>query len=90
MKTSKVNHCNLISQTAKKNYEKIFDEQLKKRIANIYEFCKDNINKLGLMLRGSVYPHKYIDDWEKFNETLTPGMKEFHSNLNMEYITIAD
>ena len=32
-----------------------------------------------------VYPHEYMDDWEKFNEK-----KDFYSHLNIEDITDAD
>ena len=38
------------------------------------------------------YPYEYIDEWEKFNETLLPlpSKKEFYSNLNMDNITGLD
>ena len=42
------------------------------------------------MLRKGVYLHKYMDDWEKFNETSIPEKEDFYSHLNMEYITDAD
>ena len=42
------------------------------------------------MVRKSVYPNEYMDDWEKFNEILLPEKEEFYSNLNMEDITAAD
>ena len=41
------------------------------------------------MLREGVYPYKYINIWERFNETL-PDTKEFYSSLNMGDITHAD
>ena len=31
-----------------------------------------DINKFILLLRKGVYPHEYLDEWEKFNETLLP------------------
>ena len=31
-----------------------------------------------------------MDDWEKFNETSLPEKEDFHSRLNLEYITDAD
>ena len=31
-----------------------------------------------------------MDDWEKFNETLSPEKEDFYSHLNMEEITNAD
>ena len=42
------------------------------------------------MLRKGVYPYEYVDNWEKFNETLLPSKKDFYSNLNMEDIDDID
>ena len=43
-----------------------------------------------MLLRISVYPYEYIDEWEKFNEATLPAKEEFYSNLNIEDITDAD
>ena len=37
-----------------------------------------------------VYPYEYMDNWEKFNETLLSEKEYFHSHLNMEDITDED
>ena len=37
-----------------------------------------------------VYSYKYMDDWEKFSETMLPEKVDFYSHLNMEDITDAD
>ena len=42
------------------------------------------------MLRKGVYPYKYMDNWERFNETSLPSKESFYSNLNMEYIEDID
>ena len=42
------------------------------------------------MLRKGVYTYKYMDDWEKFNETSLPEKEDFYIHLNMEDITDAD
>ena len=42
------------------------------------------------MLREGLYPYEYMDDWEKFNETLLPKTEDFYSHLNMEDITDAN
>ena len=42
-----------------------------------------------MLLRKSVYPDEYMDDWESFNETLTEK-EEFYSNLNIEDIIDAE
>ena len=58
---------------------------------NTFKLSNNDINKLILFLRKDVCPQKYMDDWEKFNETLlSEKKKEFCSNLNMEDITDSD
>ena len=42
------------------------------------------------MLRKGVYLYKYMDSWEKFNETSSPSKEDFYSNLNMEDIDNID
>ena len=42
------------------------------------------------MLRKGVYPYKYMDNWEIFNETSLPSKESFYSNLNMENIEDID
>ena len=49
-----------------------------------------NNNKFILLLQKGVYPDKYIDDWEKFNEAILPEKEDFYSRLNMEDITDAE
>ena len=71
----------------KKNYEKDFSKELIQRYVNIYEFCNGDLNKFILLLRKGVYPYKYMDSWETFNETSLPDKEAFYSNLNMEDIT---
>ena len=44
-----------------KNYQKRFDENLKKKFANTYKFAIQYINKLISLLQKSFYPHEYID-----------------------------
>ena len=71
-------------------YEKDFNEELIKRFANTYEFCNGNLNKFILLLRKGVYPHEYMDNWERFDETSLPDKESFYSNLNMENIDDID
>ena len=54
------------------NYQRMFNEKLKERFVNTYKFSNHDNNKFILLLRNGVYPYEYIDDWEKFNETLLP------------------
>ena len=43
-----------------------------------------------MLLRKGVYPHKYIDSWEKLNETSLPDKEDFYNSLNMKGITSID
>ena len=72
------------------NYLKTTDEELKKRFKSTFKFSNNDIYKCILLLKKGVYPHEYMDEWEKFNETTLPAKEEFYSNLNMEDITDAD
>ena len=67
-----------------KNYSNNLDEELKKLFRNIFKFSNYDINKFILLLRKAVYPHEYIDEWEKFPETSLPEKEDFYSNLNMQ------
>ena len=71
-------------------YENAFNKELIKRFANTYEFCNKNLNKFILLLRKGVYPYKYMDNWERFDETSLPNKESFYSNLNMENIDDID
>ena len=73
-----------------KNYQHKFDEHLKEKIFNTYKFSNNDNHKFILLLRKSVYPYEYMDDWEKFNEASLPEKEHFYSHLNMEDITDAD
>ena len=74
----------------KKNCKKDFNKELIKRFANIYEFCKQDINKFIFLLRKDVHPYEYRDNWERFDETSLPDKEDFYSTLNMEDITDFD
>ena len=73
-----------------KSYSNKLDEKLKKQFKNTFKFSDNDISKFILLLRKGVYPHEYMDEWEKFNETTSPEKEEFYSNLTMEDNTDAD
>ena len=56
----------------------------------MYEFCNKNIIKFILLLRKGVHPYKYMDKWEKFNETSLSDKEYFYSNLSIEEVTDTD
>ena len=73
-----------------KSYQQNFDENFKERFFNTYKFSNHDNNKFILLLQKGVYPYKYMDDWEKFNETLLLEKEDFYSYLNMEDIADED
>ena len=81
-----------------KNHKKYLKENFVKRFAKAYKFCDGDITKnfclmlrkFCLMLRKGVYPCKYMDSWERFNEISFPDKKELYSSLNIEGITGED
>ena len=79
-----------LHSVCKKNYKENFNEESIKRFANIYEVCNEHINKFILLLRKGVYPHEYMDSWERFVETPLPDKEAFYSSLNMKDITDVD
>ena len=88
--------CNLIGLKSNKLYYKCKEckkGQLKptngfiEKFSNIYQFCNGNINKFVSLLRKGVYPYKYMDSWERFDEIILPNRKAFYSKLKMKDIT---
>ena len=57
---------------------------------NIYKLSNQNNNKFALLLQKVAYPYKYMDNWEKFNETPLLEKKVFQILLKMQDITDAD
>ena len=72
-----------------KNYQLKIHEKIKEQF-DTFKFFNHNNNKFILLLQKGVYPYKYINDWEKFNETSLPEKEDFYSHLNMEDIIDAD
>ena len=68
----------------KQRHKKKFNKELIKRLASAYSFCNNDLSKFILLLRKGVNPYEYMDNWERFNETLLPSKESLYSNLNME------
>ena len=54
----------ILHKCCSKNYQKKFQQNLKERFANTYNFFTRDINKFILFLPKGVYPYDYMDDWE--------------------------
>ena len=74
----------------KRKYFEEFDEELMAKFKNTYRFCNGNIDRFMLLLRKGIYPYKYMDDWDRFNEEILPHKSDFYSSLNMEEILEID
>ena len=61
-----------------------------KNFPSLYKFCYGNLNKFVLLFGKGVYTFEYMDNWERFNETLLPDKITFYSELNLEDITDKD
>ena len=61
-----------------------------KTFPHVYQFWNGVHNKFVLLLRKGVYPHEYIDSWERFNETSLPPKEAFYSELDLEEIKDED
>ena len=64
----------------KKAHQKDFNKDLINRFANKYEFCNKD-NRFILLLRKGMYPYKYIDSLERFDETSLPDKEADYSSL---------
>ena len=60
------------------------------RFSNAYKYSNHGNNNFILLLQKGVYLYKYLDDWEKFNETSLLETEDFNSHLDIEDITDAD
>ena len=55
------------AKNVKKRSLKAINESMKK-FANVYQFCHGDTNNFVVLLRKGLYPHEYMDSWQRFNE----------------------
>ena len=48
-----------------------------KKFPNVHQLCNGDIDKIALLLRKGVYPYRFMDSWEGFDETSLPDKKNF-------------
>ena len=49
-----------------------------------------NESQYKLLIRKGIYPYEYMDDWDKFRETVLPPKEAFYSKLNMSGVNKED
>ena len=49
-----------------------------------------NESQYKLLIRKGIYPYEYMDDWDKFRETVLPPKEAFYSKLAMAGVTKED
>ena len=86
---TKNNKLNCKRKSCKKRWLKPVNELIK-NLPNIHKFCNSEINTFVLLLRKGVYPYKYMDSQERFDETSLPDKEAFYNELNLESITDDD
>ena len=50
-----------------------------------YKLC-NNIDKFLLLLRKGTYPYEYMDNWDKFNNTMFPSINDCYSKLRLQQL----
>ena len=62
----------------KKLCTKLTNESIK-NFPTLYKFCNVDLNKFFVLLRKGIYPYKYTDNWERFDENTIPPKEAFYS-----------
>lgn len=69
------------------NYVEVkFDENLTQKFKTTSRFCDWDICKFCLMLRKGIYPYKYMNSWQKFNEASRSTKKWVCSKKNWMFL----
>ena len=65
-----------------RNYQRIFDEILKKRFVKTYKFSSNDINKFILLLQKSFYKFEYIFLFEDFKVSNSGDYHDLYDQIN--------
>ena len=55
-----------------------------------FGFENYNGSQYKLLIRKGIYPYEYMDDWDKFKETILPPKETFYSKINMSRVSDHD
>ena len=80
-----IDSCRFMVSSSEKLAGNLDDDQCK----NLRQIYQDEYH-FKLMPRKRVYPHEYVDSWEKFEETALPHKEAFYIKLNMKRISDKD
>ena len=69
-----------------KNYQRNFDENLKKRFVTTSKFSNRDSNKFILLLQEGVYTNQYMDDWENSLQLHYLKKKNFTDTLTWKIL----
>ena len=71
-----------------KDFLNKLDEEVKKRLENVFNFSNNDIDKFILLLRKVDYTYEYMDDWEKFHAKSLSEEKDIENNMQKLKINI--
>ena len=60
------------------------------RSNEFFGFEDYNKSQYTLLIRKGIYPYEYMDDWNRFKETVLPPKEAFYSKLNMSGVSDRD
>ena len=63
---------------------------LARRNNEFFGFEDYNESQYKLLIPKGIYPYEYMDDWDKFKETVLPPKEAFYSKLNMSGVSDQD
>ena len=61
--------------------------ELAKRLPSTFKLCNKNADQFVSLLKKGIYPYKYMDSMDKFDEIALPCIEEFYINLQLKNIS---
>ena len=60
--------------------------ELAKRFPSTFKLCNKNADQFVLLLKKGIYPYKYMDSMDKFDEIALPCIEDFYINLQLRIL----